>query len=433
MPKPSYKELAALLSDTSEPTSNLIFSFAQEQFDVPYYRSRGDVIRALALVGKAPVRREAVVSLLRNGFKAALLRGESGPGEHPSVEANFIGVAAAAIALGRLGSHEAEPDLRSGLTSCLNAHFELLQTAGAIGVALATVAAGRAEISDALRYCANRWKGEPFVSQLRYACWLAEGDAAGAAEWMRTEKRIGLPYAAAAIADLDAKDMAPALRALYPNLTTEAARRATSLAIARLGTQRGTPKPADRMIFGLALWHPNEPADEMPEIYATLLDAPTDPDAFAASAPSAADLTIMADTLFKAIASGDPERVRPYLSRVKELSEARDDEKRSLVHCAVENHYWEDATRKLALDVIGHSDDVNSQDEYGDTPLHVAAERDSRLVEALLEKGASINVTNLRGETALFFARRKGLRECVELLQNAQGQLAPQAPRTKQT
>ena len=62
--------------------------------------------------------------------------------------------------------------------------------------------------------------------------------------------------------------------------------------------------------------------------------------------------------------------------------------------------------------------DVNTVDEYGDTPLMLAAEhREDDVVKALIEAGADVNAKDKNGKTALDYARENGYDEIVGLLE----------------
>jgi ankyrin repeat protein len=80
----------------------------------------------------------------------------------------------------------------------------------------------------------------------------------------------------------------------------------------------------------------------------------------------------------------------------------------------------------VALQVIAAAPDVNTRDEYGNTPLHDAAVRDPRVVRALLHKRADREAVNGRGLTPLAAAREHlerhpdlrgaAVAECIALL-----------------
>lgn len=61
--------------------------------------------------------------------------------------------------------------------------------------------------------------------------------------------------------------------------------------------------------------------------------------------------------------------------------------------------------------------DVNAKDQYGETPLHNAAEYgDTYVADLLIANGANVNSKNNRGETPLHCATFWGYRQMVELL-----------------
>jgi ankyrin repeat protein len=62
--------------------------------------------------------------------------------------------------------------------------------------------------------------------------------------------------------------------------------------------------------------------------------------------------------------------------------------------------------------------DVNQKDEFGRTPLHLAAYRCdlARLVKAFIEAGARVNVKNAEGQMPLWFAEQMKCREIKGLL-----------------
>jgi ankyrin repeat protein len=68
--------------------------------------------------------------------------------------------------------------------------------------------------------------------------------------------------------------------------------------------------------------------------------------------------------------------------------------------------------------LLEHGADPNTQDEYGDTPLHWAAFGDNvEVVKLLLEYGADPTVKDKDGRTPLDLARVKGRREVVSVIE----------------
>lgn len=217
-------------------------------------------------------RSAELIALLRTGLAVALERGEPAESGRPGLDANFIGVSAAAIALARPGARDAAPDLLAAFAKVSHGgvHYELRQSSGALAIALAILGADALGVVEpALAECDRIWAARiEFVNQLRYATWILRRDVAGALAWA-TAHEHGRAYAAAALADLDAKATVPDLEALLNGLEHRASRRAVTYALRHL---RGEPHDG-RMIWGLALWHANEPAAEFPRLYRTLLDA----------------------------------------------------------------------------------------------------------------------------------------------------------------
>jgi len=67
--------------------------------------------------------------------------------------------------------------------------------------------------------------------------------------------------------------------------------------------------------------------------------------------------------------------------------------------------------------LIAHGADLNSQDRYGNTPLHSAVRcRHLEIAELLLKFGADVNALNQQGSSALFEAARTHNAEMAELL-----------------
>lgn len=232
---PTYSELPGLLARDRLDDDERIIAAGREQFDVSYYRARGDLVRALAVVGKRRAEhRTDLVALLRSGLQAALWRGEKREGGQPGLDANFIGVSAAAIALAALDAREAVSDLLAAFAAVSDdaVHYELNQCAGAIAVALTILKSdSSAAIAPVLDDYRRKWEARhAFVNQLRYAMWVMRRDAVGAQTWLDAESE-GCLYASAALADMKATSSLPA-------------------------------------VLGLDVWHDNEPAAEFPHIYA---------------------------------------------------------------------------------------------------------------------------------------------------------------------
>lgn len=73
----------------------------------------------------------------------------------------------------------------------------------------------------------------------------------------------------------------------------------------------------------------------------------------------------------------------------------------SLELCKIieKNHLKKDISEKI-LDLISEGADINFQDYYGDTPLHLAVlKQDGKCVEFLLECYPDLNIKNKDGPT----------------------------------
>ncbi|MEZ0313249.1 MAG: hypothetical protein ACAI38_15865 [Myxococcota bacterium] len=235
----TYSELPRVLRSERPEDEERIVALAQAQFASPYYSSRGDLVRALAVIGKRHRARHAeIVQMLRAGLQAALWRGERREGGQPGLDANFIGVSAAAVALAHLNASEVVPELNAALTAVADeaVHYELAQCAGAIAVSLTVLKSdSSAVVEPVLADFHGKWAARhSFVNQLRYAMWVMRGDRAGAQAWLENESE-GRPYASAAIADMG---------------------------------ERATPAA----VLGLDLWHANEPTGEFPHLYAVTFE-----------------------------------------------------------------------------------------------------------------------------------------------------------------
>ena len=82
------------------------------------------------------------------------------------------------------------------------------------------------------------------------------------------------------------------------------------------------------------------------------------------------------------------------------------------------------AIRKYDLDafewLLAKGADVNAQDRWERTPLHIAVmEGRADIVERLIREGAEVNTKNYKGRTPLYFARMYNRGEIVGILQQA--------------
>lgn len=100
---------------------------------------------------------------------------------------------------------------------------------------------------------------------------------------------------------------------------------------------------------------------------------------------------------------------------------AKSDDGRNALHKCIEGlqlTYNHMDTLRLLVKQKGI--DINAQDHYGLTPLHVAASIGNRdAIACLLDNGANINLKNCRGENPLDFASRRGQRAVIDELAQA--------------
>jgi ankyrin repeat protein len=59
---------------------------------------------------------------------------------------------------------------------------------------------------------------------------------------------------------------------------------------------------------------------------------------------------------------------------------------------------------------------LNIKNSEGDTPLHIAASRNEKVVQFLIDRGAHVNIKNTRGETPLHVAAYHGKKKNVKIL-----------------
>ncbi|XP_038693510.1 26S proteasome non-ATPase regulatory subunit 10-like isoform X2 [Tripterygium wilfordii] len=128
------------------------------------------------------------------------------------------------------------------------------------------------------------------------------------------------------------------------------------------------------------------------------------------------ELKINEKDLYKAAETGDSSAFKE-LSR-EQLSKAlslRNEDGRSLLHVAASSGHPE--VVKLLADIEESKSVVNCGDEEGWITLHSAVSFGNvEIVEALLSKGADVNLRNNGGRVALHYAAGKGWLKIAELL-----------------
>lgn len=298
-------------------------------------------------------------------------------------------------------------------------HYELTQTTGVLAIALASLNAPmQPSIEQMLTHADNAWgAGVRFVNQLRYAQWVLTSNASAALDWLSdSTHRGGQPWAAAALADLNARHTLPSLEKLS---STPQASPALTHAVRRLRAQRSLPQPMQRLVFDLPLWHDHEPADEYPEVFSSILDTSLVEQQSAAKTEHAA-------AFFQALNALDLARVTELVRDADALRNARDARGLSPTHAALLAFDGMPETEKLAWVVIEALADVDSVDAEGNTPLHLAVTRAPLFVRLLLERQANVHALNRAGQTPAQTAqahleahphvRVRAIRQCLLML-----------------
>lgn len=111
--------------------------------------------------------------------------------------------------------------------------------------------------------------------------------------------------------------------------------------------------------------------------------------------------------LHLAIRAGAPLEVLEYLEQKGCRATAKDGQKRSLLHCAVDREL--DDVIDILHFLLDKGLNVNCADIWGQTVLHHAIEKNRKeLVKALIERGADVNVEDSVGRQPLHIAAERG-------------------------
>ena len=144
---------------------------------------------------------------------------------------------------------------------------------------------------------------------------------------------------------------------------------------------------------------------------------------------TALNATAYSFQIFDLVKNGDFEKLKVLISDNSELINSQDDFGATPLHWAgVRNK------EKIAMYLINLGADVNLKEEHGGTTLHWAAHFDNtNIIRALISKGAKVNEANTMGRNALHVAARRGCLNVVKVLielgaeidtQTVQGQTA---------
>jgi ankyrin repeat protein len=104
--------------------------------------------------------------------------------------------------------------------------------------------------------------------------------------------------------------------------------------------------------------------------------------------------------MIKAAKKGDAAAVKQLLKLDKELTNARDTDGSTPLHCASWKGHVE--VVRVLLDAGADINAKSQNEHYGDTPLHAASHGNQRdVVKVLIERGANLNSKNKIGRTPL--------------------------------
>lgn len=105
--------------------------------------------------------------------------------------------------------------------------------------------------------------------------------------------------------------------------------------------------------------------------------------------------------IIQAAKKGDPVKINQLLAADAELTDARDTDGWTPLHCAI----WKGHQEVVAV-LLSAGADVNAQnnnDHWGTTPLHAAAHANqAAIAQMLIDKGANLNALDMNGKTPLF-------------------------------
>jgi ankyrin repeat protein len=124
--------------------------------------------------------------------------------------------------------------------------------------------------------------------------------------------------------------------------------------------------------------------------------------------------------MIKAAKKGDVAAVKQLLTLDTELTNARDKDGSTPLHCAS----WKGHVQvvKLLLDAGADINAKSQNDHYGDTPLHAASHGNQKdVVKVLIERGADLSSRNKIGRTPLGETEWHNATAAAKLLKEAGG------------
>jgi len=124
--------------------------------------------------------------------------------------------------------------------------------------------------------------------------------------------------------------------------------------------------------------------------------------------------------MIKAAKKGDVAAVKQLLKTDKDLTNARDMDDSTPLHCAAWKGHLE--VVKALLDAGADINAKSQNDHYGDTPLHAASHGNQKdVVKVLIERGANLHSKNKIGRTPLGETEWHNATAAAKLLRDAGG------------